>query len=256
MSVQDYAAMSTERLIAMFVETAKAAGSVVSELPQALKSGLSEKLRPTPERAALVSRIHALGVALSARKPIAQIRELFEDGDVDVRAWAGGQFAGIDPEWATASISGAYKKLSTREVLALRERARQEPPSRPTLAEMSDDALIARFEDAGHRMGGTRFLDSVDSPEDGETINRLIGEGTDILREVKSRGLLERLVPFIASSNDTVRVRAAVGCLRIAETQAVAALEAVAAKRNFDASVFARETLAHWRKGKCLVDGL
>jgi HEAT repeat protein len=256
MSVQDYAAMSTDRLLELFVETAKAAGTVVSEMPQALKSGPSEKLRQTPERRALVSRIHALGVALSERKAIAQIRKLLEDDDIDVRAWAGGQFVGIDPEWATAALSGAYKKLSTREVIALRDRARQEPPSRPTLAEMSDDALLARFEDAAERLDATRFLDCVDNPEDQETTNRLIREGTGILREVKSRGLLERLVPLLASPDDTVRVRAAQGCLRIAETQAVAALEAVAAKRNFDASVFARETLAHWRKGKCLVDGL
>jgi HEAT repeat protein len=256
MSIPDYAAMSSERLLELFVESAKAAGTVVSDMSGAMRSGLSEKLRQTPERGALVARIRALGVALCARKPIAQIRRLFEDDDPDVRAWAGGQFVGVDPEWATAAISGVLKKLPTREVLAMRDRARQEPPSRPTLPEMSDDTLLDRFENAAQRMSGTRFLDAVDNPEDQETINRLIGEGTDILREVKSRRLLERLVPFLDSSDDRVRVRAAQGCLRIAEAQAVAALEAVAAKRNFDASISAQETLLYWRKGKCLVDGL
>jgi HEAT repeat protein len=225
-------------------------------MPQALKSGPSEKLRQTPERGALVSRIHALGVALSARKAIAQIRKLFEDDDVDVRAWAGGQFVGIDPEWATAAISSAYKKLPTGDVLALRDRARQEPPSRPSLAEMSDEALLGRFEDAAERLDATRFLDTVGDPNDLETKNRLIGEGADVLREVKSRGLLERLLPLLTHANPTVRFRAAQGCLRIAESRAVAALEEIAAKRNFEDSIHASGTLSNWRKGKCLVERL
>jgi len=86
MNAEDYTTVSTERLIELFIESAKAAGTVVSDMSGAMRSGLSEKLRQTPERGALVARIRALGVVLSARKPIAQIRKLFEDADPDVRA--------------------------------------------------------------------------------------------------------------------------------------------------------------------------
>jgi HEAT repeat protein len=256
MSVEDYTTMSTERLLELFVESVKAAGTVVSDMSQAMRTGLSGKLRPTPERDALVSRIRALGVALSARKPIAQVRKLFEDDDPDVRAWAGGQFVGIDPEWATAAISGVLKKLPTEDVIELRRRARQEPPVRPTLQEMSDEALLARFADAAERLDATRFLDYVGDPNDLETKNRLIDEGTDVLREVKSRGLLERLLPLLTHSNPTVRFRAAQGCLRIAEARALATLEEIAVKKNFEDSILASSNLYAWRSGKCLIDGL
>ena len=119
---------------------------------------------------------------------------------------------------------------------------------------MTNDALIARFEDAATRQSATQFLDCIDEPKDMETNNRLVCEVTDIIKELKSRGLLVLLLPYLSSPDMTVRHRAAQGCLRIAERQAVAALEEVAAKGTFDQRIRARDTLDHWRRGKCLID--
>ena len=71
--------------------------------------------RPTPEDTAAVK---ALGAALRARKPIPEIRRLFEYDDRDARTSAAGQFCPIDPEWASATMKGLFTKLPTREVLA------------------------------------------------------------------------------------------------------------------------------------------
>ncbi len=118
--------------------------------------------------------------------------------------------------------------------LALVRRARQPPSSRPTLKE-------SRFEDAATRRGATRFLDYVENPREMNAHNRLVGEVTDILREIKSRSLLERLLPYLSSPDLSVRHRAAQGCLRIAEQQAVTALEAVAAEGTFAQGIRARD---------------
>jgi len=82
-----------------------------------------EKLRRTPERQDLVSRLKALGAELRARAPIAEIRAMFEDEDVNVRAWASPQLQTVDPEWGEATFSGVCFGISTRDVLALWRRA-------------------------------------------------------------------------------------------------------------------------------------
>jgi HEAT repeat protein len=213
-------------------------------------------LLQTPERAEALADIRTLGAVLLKRISVAQARRLMEDDDPDVRMCAAGQFCSLDMEWAIATSNALAAGLPTRDVLAARASARQPPPPRPTLQEMSDDALIARFEDAARRLGAARFLDCIDEPADQEAKNRLIDEGREVLTEIKSRDLLKRLLPLLSSPNDTVRFRAAQGCLGIAEPQAVAALEAIAAKKNFDSSVSASNTLDNWRKGETLVDGL
>ena len=260
MSVDDYAAMTVERLIELFVETARrfGGGRRLFNMMNDMRAAQPPPGTPqrTPEQVKAVAEVQALGAALRKRISLPQARRLMEDDDPDVRVCAAGQFCSMDMEWAMATSNALAAGLPTRDVLAARASARQPPPPRPTLQEMSDDALIARFEDAAKRLGATRFLDCIDEPADQEAKNRLIDEGRCILREIKSRGLLERLLPLLSSPNDTVRFRAAQGCLRIAEPQAVAALEAIAAKKNFDNSVSASNTLDNWRKGKTLVDGL
>ncbi len=259
MSAENYAAMSTDRLLALFVEAAKKmrAGSqlfgLLDDMAASVAPPPAQSITASPEATAAV---HALGAALRARKPIAQIRRLFESDDRDVRACAAGQFGSIDGEWAAATWKGLFAKLPTREVLALIRRARQAPPDRPTLKEMSDDALVARFEDAATREYATQFLDCVDEPEDMATHNRIAGELVDVMQELKSRGALAKLLPLLANPNMAVRRRAAQGCLRIAEEKAVAALDSVVANGSFDDRLAANDTLNHWRKGKCLVDGL
>lgn len=259
MTADKYAALSTQRLLALFVEAAKRTGAgsgLFGLLDDVAASVPPENAPPISAPPEAVAEVQALGAVLRARKPIAQIRRLFEDGDRDVRACAAGQFGSIDPDWAAATWNGLFANLPTRDVLALIARARQPPPARPTLKEMSEDGLVARFEDAATREYATQLLDCEDEPEDMATHNRIAGEVVDVMRELKSRGALANLLPLLASSNMTVRHRAAQGCLRLAEKKAVAALDSVVVSGNFDDRLAAGDTLEHWRKGKCFVDGL
>ncbi len=146
MSADNYAAMTTERLLALFVEAAKKTGAgsgLFGLLDDIAASVPPEKAHPVSASPEATAAVQALGAALRARKPIAQIRRLFEDDDRDVCACAAGQFGSIDPDWAAATRTGLFANLPTRQVLALTLRARQAPPDRPTLKEMSDDAWRA-----------------------------------------------------------------------------------------------------------------
>ena len=256
MSADDYAAMTTQRLLQLFVEAAKATPTIYAEWRATMVSGVVDKFKSTPEREASIAAIKALGAALLARKPIPELEPLFEDGDPNVRAWAAGQFIGIDPLLAHATLEGLRAGLSTQEVLDLMERAIEEPPSQPTLKEMPDDALVARFEDAATREYATRFLDCDEDQDDIDTRNRILGEVWDVMRELKARGLLERLLPLLASPNVTVRREAATACLRGAEQQAVAALEDIAVNEGADDKYAAREALDNWRKNGMVVYGV
>jgi Domain of unknown function (DUF2019) len=255
MSAEDYAAMTTKQLIQVFVETAAATPNVFARLGQ---PGLIDKIGPTPERQARVLTIKRISAALRARKPIAQIRRLFEDGNPDVRGWAGAQFLPIDPEWASAAVQGLLKGHSTREVLELLRRVMAPPPPAPTLKEMSDDALVARFEDAATREYATRLLD--DDEEDKQRAtdlrNDILGEVWDVMRELKARGLLERLLPLLESPNVTVQREAAVACLRIAEDKAVPVLEQIGAHAGWDDKYAALGALDNWRRNGMVVYGV
>lgn len=177
-------------------------------------------------------RKQALMAMLSAGETLRARRDFDDDDDdddPDVRMWAARQFGDIDPEAAAAAIHSIFALLPTQDVLDLRQWARDPPPSRPTLREMADDALLARFEDAAERENATQFLDPLDNREDQEAKDRLADEMLDILRELKARGLLGGLEPLLESANLTVRFRAAQGCLRLDEKRAVTALESVIA---------------------------
>lgn len=259
MSADDYAAMSTERLLELFIEAAKGMGAgrvlfgLFDDIAASVPPEKAQQVLASPESKAV---LQALGAALRARQPIVEIRRLFENDDRDVRACAAGQFGSIDPEWAGATWSGLFAGLPTGQVLTLSRRARQAPPRRPTLKEMSDDALVARFEDAATREYGTRFLDYIDDPKDMATRNRIVGEVWDIMRELKARNALDRLLPLLASSNSAVRREAATACLRVAEPKAIAVLEEVAAKGKFDDKIPAQDALDNWRKLGSAVYGI
>ncbi len=256
MSADDYMAMSTKRLLGLFVETAKATPTIYAEWRTAMVSGVSEKVQPTPERNERVAKIKALGAALVAREPAPDVRRLFEDDDPNVRAWAAGQFILIDSEWAYAALAGLRTGLSTREVLDLMQRAIEEPPSQPTLKDMADDALVARFEDAATREYATRFLDCDEDQDDIDARNRILGEVWDVMRELKARGLLARLLPLLQSPNVTVRREAATACLRVAEEKATPVLEDIGANGGVDDMYAAREALENWRKNGMVVYGV
>ncbi len=251
MSADDYTTMNTERLIELFVEAAKrtVAGrklfGLLDDIASSVPPEAAQKISPAPGSAA---EIQALGAALRARKPIPEIRRLFDNDDRDVRTCAAGQFGSIDPEWAAATWNGLFAGLSTRDVLALSRRARQAPARRPTLKEMSDDALVARFEDAATREHATQFLDCIDDPKDMAVRNSIRSEVWDIMRELKARDALGRLLPLLASPNMTVRREAATACLRVAEQKAIAVLEVVAAQGKLDDQIPAQDALEGWRK--------
>ena len=242
--------MTTDELVREFRESAMQAGTMFTA------EKAPEKLRRTPERQALVSRLKALGAELRARAPIAQIRAMFEDEDVDVRAWASPQLQAVDPEWGEATFSGVCSRLSTRDVLALRRRALTPPPRRPLLTDMSIDALVERFDDAATREYATRFVSKGDSPQDIELYNRVLGEVTDIMRELKRRDALARLLPLLDSPNITVRKEAAIATLTVDPKRAGAVLEAVVASRDTYELGDASLALSRFRAGTSVVYGV
>lgn len=243
----DLSSASTDDLILQFAATAKIARTVFSP------SGFPSR---TPERQRLVDVMHRLGAEICARKPIAEIRKLLEDDDPDVRGWAAPQFLSIDPEWAHASMLGLISKLTTAETLALMHRVRQRPPGSPSIPETSDDALIERFEDAATREYATRFLDVVSEPADMALRNRIVGEITDIMRELKLRGQLGLLIPLLESANVTVRRRSAIACLAVVPDRAVAVLESIAKNGDQLEPIAAKDALDRWRRGVGIIYGV
>jgi HEAT repeat protein len=179
---------------------------------------------------------------------------MFEDADVEIRAWAAGQFIGFDPEWASAAFSGIYEDLPTVEVLALRKRARKHPPKKPAFSDMSVESLVARFEDAATREYATRFVAT--DLTDRSLHNRIVGEVVHIMRELKRRDALARLVPFLESPNITVRHEAALACLAVAPAKASAVLEAVVATGDQYELFDAKLSLDRLRRGEGVVHGV
>ena len=186
----------------------------------------------------------------------APIEGLLKDDDPDVRATAAIAFADLAPELANAAGQSAYVGLPTDTVLELQRRARRRPPERPTLTEMSDDDLVARFKDAAERESGTHFLDYLDDPADKDLQNEIVGEIWEIMRQLKARGLLPRLLPLFASDDLTVRREAATACLRVAAPEAEAALESVARDGDYPDNINARDALARWRTKGLIVYGV
>jgi hypothetical protein len=189
MTAVDLSLRATDDLVRDFKETAKCDGTMYTVLTA------PEKFKRTPERKALVARMQALGAELRARRPITEIRAMFEDEDEDVRSWAALQFLDVDEEWALATLDGLFCGLSAKEVLALRARALTPPPKGPPLAEWSTAALVARFEDAAMREYAERFV-LKDDPTDMSPHNRIVGEIIKIRNELSSHPKLGRSSPF------------------------------------------------------------
>ena len=186
----------------------------------------------TPEREAMVEELRAISAELCARKPIEKLRPLFDHENVDVRFYAAWAFLHVDPDWAIAAISAHTEDLTTKDVIALRARAKKRPPARPALKDMSTEQLVARFEDAGIRRYATRFLGGEFEPFDVKLSNRIVGEMREIVDELKSRDALAQLLPMLDHSNVSVRNDAASFCVPIARERAIAALEAIEASRD------------------------
>jgi hypothetical protein len=256
MSADGYDGVETAKLIEMFVEAAKSTPTIYSEWPEALRSGPSEKVRPSPERTAKIAKMRPIAAAIVARKPVAEVRRLFEADNPDVRAWATGMLAAVDGEWATASLSGLMASLKTRQVLAQRALAREKPPFGPPIETLSDDELVARFEELGEREDATQFLDCIGDAKDMDIRNEIVGQTLDAMRALKARGLLERLLPLLDSDKVAVRFETALACMRITPERATAVLERIVASQNPDYLGEAGSALNRWRANNRVVYGM
>jgi len=264
MSPEDYSNLATDRLLELFANAAKRFGfgsSLVASLrrmrdPLAPPLGLKPAEILDAQKLAASAVLRATSAVLRVRRPIAQVERLMEDDDPDISATAATFFGDLSLELASAARQAYLVEMPPLKVLALQRRARQAPPERPTLEEMSDDELVARFEDAALRESGAGFLDYLENPADKDVQNRIVGEVWAIMRQLKARGLLARLLPLFASDNVTVRREAATACLRTAEVQAIGVLEGVArlwgSREGFEAGL----ALARWRKDGSIVYGV
>jgi HEAT repeat protein len=157
---------------------------------------------------------------------------------------------------AWAAFRGAEYDLPTDEVRALTQRARTPPPERPSLAEMTVDALLDRFVDATTRLYATRFLDCIGQLSDMAIRNRIVTEEGDILRELKARGALERLLRLFDHANVTVRTEAATACLAIDTAKAIAILEAFPKDGEYLEKCDVNTALERFRRGKGVIWGV
>jgi hypothetical protein len=243
MSTVENTKLTTDELLRKFAETAKVAGTVFT---------LNKEKIVNPKRADYVAEMQALGAEIRSRNPRDKLRDLFDDPDPDVRGWAGPQFGSIDPEWASATMTGLFQNLSTRTVLAWRGRILQGPLKYPTVGEMTVPQLLERFVDACERCyGSTRFLDE----EQGgyptmKAYNKISGEPYAIARELNARDQLKELIPLLNHPVITVRQKAASYCLPVATDEAIPILERIADAKEFPESSAADWTLRFWRNGE------
>ncbi len=240
MSAEIYVLMSVDQLIDEFVRLAKSLSS--------LWTFWFKTPKKTPAREEMNQELKAISAELRARKPIEKLRPLFDHENVDVRFHAVWAFMAIDPDWALATISAHKEDLATKDVIALRSRAKKRPPARPTLKEMSTDQLAARFEDAGIRRYATRFLGGEFEPYDVKRRNAIIDEIRGIADELESRHALPILLPFLDHQNITVRNVTAIYCLDVAPERALPMLQTIAAGRDKVEATSASWAIDRWRE--------
>jgi hypothetical protein len=245
-SLEDYVQMPTERLLRLFAETANESG--VGRVFQCGGGAPSDAFLPTREETNRgFARNTAIAGALSGKATAREIEPLFDSDDPDIRICAAALLSEFAPELGEAAWHGVMAKCSTREALARGERARTPPPPRPTLTELDDDALMARFEDAAERLTACRFIDWRDDEKDAGVRNAIIVEQAEIGAEIRRRGMLARLLPFLDGAEPAARLFAALGCLRIAAAKAAATLEEIGANGNLDDRAVALDNLERWR---------
>jgi hypothetical protein len=251
MGSEDYAQMPTERLLCLFAETANESG--VGRVFQYGGGASPDAFLPTREETNRgFARNAAIAGALSCKATALEIEPLFDSDDPDIRICAAALLSELAPALSEAAWHGVMAGCSTREALARGERARTPPPARPTLQEMDDDALMARFVDAAERLTACRFIDWRDDEKDAEARNAIVVEQTEIGAEIRRRGMLARLLPFLDAADPSARLFAALGCLRIAAAKAAATLAGIGADGALDDRAIALDNLERWRNG---VDG-
>jgi hypothetical protein len=249
MNPEDYAEMSVDQLLPTFASYAKQLGfgRTFGGISGASPPDFSLLAMTSEQRRRLGEKLVAIGAALATRRSDPDALALFDDPDPDVRMAAAIFASGLDENLAEAASKGVTVGCSAREVIAVRQRVRRTPPARPSLQEMSDDALLARFQDAGERVTACRFIDWVHNEQDTDTRNRILGELIDIRAEAKRREMLARFIPFLDSPDPHIRYQAAIACRHVAPNEAVATLEALTADANPQVRAPAGWTLRRWR---------
>jgi hypothetical protein len=262
MTDSDYALLPTSRLIEMFRDSAGhyrlgQVFALAARRRQALTPPSSSEESMSSDEEDDVKRaskdLFSIALALALRDAKSEIESLYRDDDPNVRFASGLFLNGYNEEIATAARQSVSLLLTTEEVLARRRQAREIPPVEPALHELTDEALVARFEDAAIHQSAAGLLDWVTKPEDLEARNRWLEATGLAIQELGARHLLTRLEPYLESPDLTVRYRAAQGCLPICEAKAKAALESVVAVKNRNESISAGYVLDSWRKGVGLV---
>jgi hypothetical protein len=236
MTERSYSQMGADDLIKEFIRVAKTLGPF--GIPQAR----------TPERTAAVGMLRTITAELGERAPAEKLRPLFDHESNDVRGFAAFFLLAVDEDRALATVSALGAGLSTREMMALCDRARRGPPAGPAVKDMATEQLAARYEDAGIRQYATRFMGGESEPWDVELCNQIIGEIVDIMNELRSRDEVAALLPFLDHANVTVRGTAAANCLSIAPERAVPVLQAIVTKGDQIDKDGASWALARWRK--------
>jgi hypothetical protein len=249
MTLEDYAEMSAERLSPLFVDHAKRLGHgrLFGALGGVAPLDGSLTVEPHEVRKQAMMEILAIAAGLLAKPIGSECLALFDHPDPDVRMGASIYLNDADPDLAEATREGVMRGCSASEVTAARRRVRQPPPPRPTLQEMSDEALLTRFQDAGERLTACQFVDWVHDDRDMNTRNAIIDELIAIRAEAKRRVLLPRLVPFLDSPDPSIRHHAAIACLDFATDKAVATLEGLKADADPQVRAAAGWTLKRWR---------
>jgi hypothetical protein len=238
MGSEDYAQLPTDRLLSLFAKAENESG--VGRVFQYGGSAPPDASLPTAG-------------ALSGKATALEIEPLFDCDDPDICICAAALLSEFAPALGEAAWHGVMARCSAREALACGARARTPPPARPTLDEMDDDALMARFADAAERLTACRFIDWRDDEGDAAARNAIIVEQTEIGAEIRRRGMLARLLPFLDDADPSARLFAALGCLRIAAAKAAATLEDIGANGNLDDRAVAQENLERWRCAPCAV---
>jgi hypothetical protein len=237
----DYSHSAMAELIARFVDGTGRLGSAFN-LPFKMD-------RESVEGQALFKEMQLLGEELRARKPIAEIRPLFEHPNSDVRYWAAIQFAPIDPEWAHAVYGAVREHLTTGEVITLVQKAKKKWPKRPALSDMSIAELVHRFEDSSIQLYATsEFMSDDNGLPETKTYNRVMDEIGDAANELRARKALNALLPLLEHPNFVTRRVTAATCLPIASAQAIPVLEAIADGKFGRERISAWWTLNQWRK--------
>jgi HEAT repeat protein len=209
-----------------------------------------ERYRRTPERAARVARMNALIPEMRSALPAKTLTALMEDENIDTRTWAFMRFDDLDEELSRAALASIAEHVSTHEAFEAIAHARKPPPKQPTLPDMSVAELVARFADACLREFWARHTGSDDDPMGQELQNKIIDEVGAIIRELSSRGALDRLLPFLDAPNIVLRGSAASATLRIAPERAVPVLEEIATQKNGADSFWASQALKAHERGE------